>query len=66
MQLHSNMSALVTGGASGLGLACARRLVAKGVKVVIVDLNQALGQQVAQELGATYAHGDVTNTDQIN
>ena len=61
-----NMSALVTGGASGLGLACARRLVAKGVKVVIVDLNREAGAAVEQELGVTYAHGDVTNTEQIN
>jgi NAD(P)-dependent dehydrogenase (short-subunit alcohol dehydrogenase family) len=61
-----NMSALVTGGASGLGLACARRLVAKGVKVVIVDLNREAGAAVEKELGVTYAHGDVTDTSQIN
>ena len=60
------MSALVTGGASGLGLACARRLVEKGVKVVIVDLNREAGAAAEKELGVTYAHGDVTNTDQIN
>ncbi len=64
-----NMSALVTGGASGLGLACARRLVAKGVKVVIVDLNREAGAAAEKELGSSnvvYAHGDVTHTDQIN
>jgi len=64
-----NMSALVTGGASGLGLACARRLVARGVKVVIVDLNRDAGAAVEKELGSSnvvYAHGDVTNTAQIN
>ena len=61
-----NMSALVTGGASGLGLACARRLVAKGVKVVIVDLNREQGAAVEKELGVTYMHGDVTDTGQIN
>lgn len=64
-----NMSALVTGGASGLGLACARRLVARGVKVVIVDLNREAGAAVEKELGSSnvvYAHGDVTNTEQIN
>jgi NAD(P)-dependent dehydrogenase (short-subunit alcohol dehydrogenase family) len=61
-----NMSALVTGGASGLGLACARRLVAKGVKVVIVDLNRELGAAAEKELGVTYMHGDVTDTEQIN
>ncbi len=61
-----NMSALVTGGASGLGLACTRRLVEKGVKVVIVDLNREAGAAVSAELGVTYAHADVCNTDQIN
>ena len=42
MQL-SNISAVVTGGASGLGLACARPLVARGVQVVIADLNPERG-----------------------
>lgn len=45
-------SFIVTGGASGLGGATARRLVALGGKVVIADLNEALGQQLAAELGA--------------
>ncbi|ROH91931.1 3-hydroxyacyl-CoA dehydrogenase [Stagnimonas aquatica] len=44
-------SFIVTGGASGLGGATARRLVALGGKVVIADLNEALGQQLAAELG---------------
>ena len=61
-----NMSALVTGGASGLGLACARRLVEKGVSVVIVDLNRDAGAAVSAELGVTYVHADVCNTEQIN
>ncbi len=61
-----NMSALVTGGASGLGLACTRRLVEKGVSVVIVDLNREAGAAVSAELGVTYVHADVCNTEQIN
>ena len=62
------MSALVTGGASGLGLATARQLAARGISVVIVDLNESLGQQVARESGNTihFAYGDVTNTEQMN
>jgi NAD(P)-dependent dehydrogenase (short-subunit alcohol dehydrogenase family) len=65
MQLNNAMSAVVTGGASGLGLACAKRLVAKGVKVVIIDLNQALGEQMAKELGMVYCHSDVNDTAKV-
>lgn len=46
-----NAVALVTGGASGLGEATLRRLVAAGAKAVIVDLNDARGQALADELG---------------
>ena len=51
-----DMSALVTGGASGLGLACARRLVDKGVGVVVVDLNREAGAAVSAELEIGRAH----------
>jgi NAD(P)-dependent dehydrogenase (short-subunit alcohol dehydrogenase family) len=61
----SNTSALVTGGASGLGEATARALSQRGVKVVIADLNDERGGALAQELGGTYVHCDVTNTDQV-
>ncbi|PPJ69184.1 3-hydroxyacyl-CoA dehydrogenase, partial [Staphylococcus haemolyticus] len=46
----------VTGGASGLGLATVEAFVAKGAKVVIFDLNQQQGDEVANRLNA--AHGD--------
>ena len=39
MQLGPDISAIVTGGASGLGAATARRLAARGVKVALFDLN---------------------------
>lgn len=60
-------SALVTGGASGLGGATARMLVAQGAKVVIADINETTGQKMAQELGgaATFVKTDVTNTEQV-
>jgi NAD(P)-dependent dehydrogenase (short-subunit alcohol dehydrogenase family) len=54
-------SALVTGGASGLGLATARELVAAGTPVVILDLPTSAGEAMAKELGdlATFAPADV-------
>ena len=51
---------IVTGGASGLGAATARRLAAAGGKVLIVDVQDAAGQELAQALGGGYAHCDVT------
>jgi NAD(P)-dependent dehydrogenase (short-subunit alcohol dehydrogenase family) len=56
-------SALVTGGASGLGLATVKRLVARGTPVVILDLPTSPGEVVAKELGAlaSFAPGDVTD-----
>ncbi|HET8989578.1 MAG TPA: SDR family NAD(P)-dependent oxidoreductase [Acidimicrobiales bacterium] len=61
----SNSSAVVTGGASGLGEATARALAARGVKVVVADLNDAAGKALAKEIGGAFAHCDVTDTDQV-
>lgn len=58
-------SALVTGGASGLGLATARRLAAAGSAVTIVDLPSSAGAEVAAELGGTFAAADVTDAAQV-
>jgi len=60
-----NTSAIVTGGASGLGEATARLLATRGVKVVVADLNDARGPEVAAEIGGAYAHCDVTDTEQV-
>lgn len=59
----SDVRAVVSGGASGLGLATARRIVADGGKVTLLDLNDAKGQAAAAELGASaaYLHLDVTD-----
>jgi NAD(P)-dependent dehydrogenase (short-subunit alcohol dehydrogenase family) len=59
-------SALVTGGASGLGAATARRLAAAGAHVVVFDLNESLGKELAQEIGGTFAPGDVTDPAAVN
>ncbi len=58
-------SAIVTGGASGIGEACARALAAKGATVVIADLNAEKGEALAKELGGAFARVDVTNTDDL-
>ena len=58
-------SALVTGGASGLGLATARRLAAAGAAVTIVDLPGSTGAEVAAELGGSFAAADVTDPAQV-
>jgi NAD(P)-dependent dehydrogenase (short-subunit alcohol dehydrogenase family) len=58
-------SAIVTGGASGIGEACARALAAKGATVVIADLNAEKGEDLAKELGGAFARVDVTNTDDL-
>src|SRR5438876_910888 len=48
--------AIVTGGASGIGAATARRFVAEGARVVIADVNDEAGEGVARALGAAAAH----------
>lgn len=58
-------AAIVTGGASGLGAATARRLAADGVKVVIVDLQDDLGDAVAGQVNGAYVRADVTDADQV-
>src|SRR5436190_7485602 len=58
-------TALITGGASGLGAATARMLVAAGARIFIADLNEQSGQALAQELGATFVKTDVTSEQQV-
>jgi NAD(P)-dependent dehydrogenase (short-subunit alcohol dehydrogenase family) len=66
MDIAGNV-ALVTGGASGLGLATVRRLHADGAGVVILDLPSSQGKAVADELGArvVFSPGDVTSTEDV-
>jgi len=67
MKIDGNV-ALITGGASGLGEATARALVAKGAKAVLVDMNEERGEAVAKELGdgVRFAKTDVTDEAQVN
>lgn len=59
--------AVITGGASGLGFAVARHLVAHGAAVALLDVNDEKGQAAARELGpaARYFRADVTNEEGI-
>jgi len=64
----SGKVAVVTGGASGIGLAAAGRFHAEGAAVVVADVNDALGAAVAAELGperCLYQHADVAAWDQV-
>jgi NAD(P)-dependent dehydrogenase (short-subunit alcohol dehydrogenase family) len=58
-------SAIVTGGASGLGEATARLLAERGVHVVVADLQEDKGGPLAKEIGGLFAKTDVTNTEQV-
>lgn len=59
----SGSSAIVTGGASGLGAATARRLAAAGTHVVIIDLNEEQGEALASELSGAFVGADVTTEE---
>ncbi|MEJ7630219.1 MAG: 3-oxoacyl-ACP reductase [Nocardioidaceae bacterium] len=59
-------TAVVTGGCSGIGLATARRFAAEGAHVVIGDVDDARGPDVAAELDGRYVSCDVTDADQVD
>jgi NAD(P)-dependent dehydrogenase (short-subunit alcohol dehydrogenase family) len=64
MELNG-ISAIVTGGASGLGEATARLLAERGAKVVVADMNAEKGEAVADDIKGAFVSVDVTNTDQV-
>lgn len=64
MHLH-DQTALITGAASGLGEACARRFAAQGMKVVLVDLNAERGEALAAELGGRFVRADVSSESDV-
>ncbi|MBV9170956.1 MAG: SDR family NAD(P)-dependent oxidoreductase, partial [Chloroflexi bacterium] len=66
MQLRGQ-TFVITGGASGLGGACARRFASAGASVVIADVNAGLGQELAREIGANarFEQTDVTNPESM-
>lgn len=66
MKLDSNVSAIITGGASGLGAATARALAGYGVKIGIFDMNAEKGEAIASELGGVFANVNVTSDEQVD
>jgi NAD(P)-dependent dehydrogenase (short-subunit alcohol dehydrogenase family) len=65
MQL-SDVAAIVTGGASGLGEATARRLAAEGARVAIFDMNAERGKSVAGDISGLYCQADVTDEASVD
>ena len=57
---------IVTGGAQGIGEACARRFAREGAQAVIVDVDDARGQALAKELDGLYVHCDVGDKSQVD
>ena len=61
----NQVKALVTGGASGLGLGVARHIIANGGKAVLLDINDEAGEAAEAETGAPYIHTDVTSEEGV-
>jgi NAD(P)-dependent dehydrogenase (short-subunit alcohol dehydrogenase family) len=66
MKLDKTISAIITGGASGLGAATARALASHGVRVALFDLNEAKGAPFAEKLGGTFVRVDVTDEASVD
>src|SRR6185295_16481343 len=66
MKLDASVSAIVTGGASGLGEATVRALRAQGVKIAIFDMNEKVGTATAERTGALYCNVNVTDETSVD
>jgi NAD(P)-dependent dehydrogenase (short-subunit alcohol dehydrogenase family) len=65
MHIDTNLAAIVTGGASGLGEATSRMLAGHGVKVAIFDVQSERGKALANEIGGLFQHVDVTDDTSV-
>ncbi len=66
MKIDNSVSAVVTGGASGLGEATARALAQRGAKVALFDLQQEKGEALAAEIGGVFCQVDVTSDESVD
>ena len=66
MELNSSVTAVVTGGASGLGKATATALAAQGVKVAIFDKNEESGEAVKRSIGGVFWKANVTSDEDVD
>jgi NAD(P)-dependent dehydrogenase (short-subunit alcohol dehydrogenase family) len=66
MKIDSSLVAVVTGGASGLGLATVKALRAAGAKVAIFDLNEEIGEKMVAETGAIFCRCDVLSDESVD
>ena len=65
MQRLRDRVAVITGAASGIGLAAARRLAAEGARVVLADVSDEAGKNAAEEVGGLFVKTDVTSGDDV-
>ena len=63
---HDGRVVIITGGAQGIGEACARRYAREGARVVLADLADGPGQALAAELGGLYVHCDVGHKPDVD
>ena len=63
MALLDGKVGIITGAASGIGAATARVFAREGAKVVLADIDDVAGSALAEELGGTYLHHDVSEED---
>ena len=62
----ASKTAVITGGCSGIGLATARRFAEEGAHVVVADIDDSRGEQVAEEIGGLYVYTEVTDKEQVD
>lgn len=65
MKIDHSIAAVITGGASGLGLETARALAAQGAKVALFDMNEATGEAMAKELGGVFCKVNVADESSV-